>query len=59
MSERFKQVLEDASKRVEGWPEWRKSEALKLSEQTGRLKKEPANHVESQAKSKAAKGATG
>jgi len=33
MSERFKQVLEEASKQVREWPEWKKSEALKRSEQ--------------------------
>ena len=32
MNERFKQVLEEASKKVSEWPEWKKSEALKLSE---------------------------
>jgi hypothetical protein len=34
MSERFKQVLEEASKRVSEWPDWKKSEALKLSERS-------------------------
>jgi hypothetical protein len=34
MNERFKQVLEEASKRVSEWPEWKKSEALKLSERS-------------------------
>ncbi len=34
MSERFRQVLEEASKRVSEWPEWKKSEALKLSERS-------------------------
>jgi len=32
MNDRFNQVLEDASKRVSEWPEWKKSEALKESE---------------------------
>lgn len=32
MSDRFNQVLEEASRRVSGWPEWKKSEALKQSE---------------------------
>jgi hypothetical protein len=34
MNDRFKQVLEEASKRVSEWPEWKKSEALKLSERS-------------------------
>jgi hypothetical protein len=33
MSERFKQILEEASKKVSEWPEWKKSDALKKSEQ--------------------------
>lgn len=33
MSERFKQVLEEASKQAKEWPDWKKSEALKRSEQ--------------------------
>ncbi len=38
MSELFKKVLEEASKRVEEWPDWKKSEALKLSEQSNESK---------------------
>lgn len=34
MSDRFKQVLEEAIERVSEWPKWKKSEALKLSEQS-------------------------
>lgn len=33
MSERFRQVLEEASKQAKEWPDWKKSEALKRSEQ--------------------------
>ena len=33
MTERFRQVLEEASKQVKEWPEWKKSEALRQSEQ--------------------------
>lgn len=32
MSERFKQILEEASKQAKEWPEWKKSEDLKHSE---------------------------
>jgi len=34
MSERFWETLEDARKRVADWPDWKKSEALKLSEKS-------------------------
>jgi hypothetical protein len=34
MEQRFDKVLSEASERVEQWPEWRKSETLKLSERT-------------------------
>jgi hypothetical protein len=33
MSERFREILEEASQQVKEWPEWRKSEALRQSEQ--------------------------
>lgn len=32
MSEKFKQILEEASKQASEWPEWKKSEDLKRSE---------------------------
>ena len=34
MEQRFDKVLSEASKRVEEWPEWRKSGTLKMSERT-------------------------
>lgn len=39
MSQRFSQVLDEASKRVGEWPDWKKSEALKLSEQAVQSKR--------------------
>ena len=58
MSERFRQILEEASERVRGWPDWKKSEALKLSEQslasrldaTAQVKAENLNGTDSAAK---------
>jgi hypothetical protein len=41
MSQRLQQILDEASKRAHEWPEWRKSEALKASEQA--VKSEEAN----------------
>ena len=32
MNERFKQILEEATKQVKQWPEWKKSDELKRSE---------------------------
>jgi hypothetical protein len=32
MNKRFNEVLDEASETVAKWPDWRKSEALKLSE---------------------------
>ena len=43
MSDRFNQVLEEASERVSGWPEWKKSEALKQSERLLKSKLGMAN----------------
>jgi hypothetical protein len=40
MEQRFDKVLSEASKRVEEWPEWRKSETLKMSERTLEKKEE-------------------
>jgi hypothetical protein len=33
MDQRLQQTLEEASRTVRTWPEWRKSEALKATEQ--------------------------
>lgn len=57
MSERFEQALEEASKRVGEWPDWKKSQALKLSEQSleskrgtaARAKNEDSNRTHSAA----------
>jgi hypothetical protein len=57
MNERFKQVLEEASKRVGQWPEWKKSEALRLSEQADAPGKESVNQAEDQTINNAAKDA--
>lgn len=32
MTQRLQEILEEAKRRVQEWPEWRKSEALKASE---------------------------
>ena len=45
MSKRFKQVLEEASKRVAEWPDWKKSEELKLSEELLESKKTKRTEV--------------
>jgi hypothetical protein len=34
MSQKLQEILDEASRRVQEWPEWRKSEALKVSEQS-------------------------
>jgi hypothetical protein len=50
MCDRFDQVLEDASRRVSEWPEWRKSEALKQSEQLLKSTRTPTAQADENSK---------
>jgi hypothetical protein len=59
MSDRFDQVLEDASRRVSEWPEWRKSEALKQSEQLLKSTNTPTAHADENSKQPKAAAAAG
>jgi hypothetical protein len=50
MSDRFNQVLEEASRRVSERPEWRKSEALKQSEQLLKSTRTTTAHADGDSK---------